>query len=120
VRVEGRVGVGKASSLGAFLKELKVDDRPRMPNLARVGDDLVDALEPWRNSGAAGPPNPKELVVCACEAREGDGEGEAKPPSAPMSSTDGERSDLTAGDSVPGILVELAEARGGTRACNGS
>jgi hypothetical protein len=51
VRTEaGNVGVGKLSSLGAFRKELRVEDRPRCPSLARVGDDSDDAAEPLRNN----------------------------------------------------------------------
>jgi hypothetical protein len=46
VRVDGNVGVGRGSSLGIFLKELRVDDLPRMPSLERVGEDLLEALDP--------------------------------------------------------------------------
>lgn len=55
VRVNGRGGVGKASSLGILRKELKVDDLPRIPSLERVGEDLLEALDPCRMSvpGAA-------------------------------------------------------------------
>ena len=58
VLVEGRGGVGSASSVGAFRRELIVDDLPRSPSLARVGDDLLlDAVDPCLNNGTPGPAN---------------------------------------------------------------
>lgn len=64
VLVDGNVGVGKESSFGAFLRELKVDERPRSVNLERVGDDLEDdAVEPCRNKGVPGRPRPDDVFI---------------------------------------------------------
>ncbi len=94
--------MGSESSTGLFRSEFRVDDLPRKPSLARVGEDLLDAFDPWRNSGDAVPetlPRP-----------EGEGSGDVKPPWA-RSSDDGARRDFTAGDSVPGIREVLPDAR---------
>jgi hypothetical protein len=75
VRVDGRVGVGNGSSPGIFRKELNVEDLPRIPSLARVGEDVVDALDPCRRIGLP-------AMVEAVFARtlcDGDGKGEANP-----------------------------------------
>ncbi len=102
VRAEGNVGVGKGSSLGTFRKELSVEDLPRMPSLARVGEDLEDeAVEDCRNSCEPGAAIVDELfAITLCE---GDGRGEASPPLTATSSAEGDRRDFTAADSVPGI-----------------
>lgn len=105
------MGVGRESSVGMFLSELRVDDLPLRPSRARFGEDFVDAAEPCRNNGTPGVANAVEaLARAACEWF-GDGSGDAKLPWAPTSSAEGDRSAFTAGDSVPGILEELAEVR---------
>jgi hypothetical protein len=100
VRVDGSVGVGKGSSLGIFRKELKVDDRPRIPSLARVGEDLEDeAVDPCRNSCAPGAAIADGLfAITLCD---GDGRGEASPPLTATSSAEGDCRAFTAADSVP-------------------
>ena len=75
VLVDGRVGVGNGSSLGMFRKELNVEDLPRIPSLDRVGEDLVDALDPCRRIGILGPGD----AVFAKMLCDGDGKGEANP-----------------------------------------
>lgn len=74
VRVDGRVGVGKGSSLGILRKELNVDDLPRIPSLARVGEDVVDALDPCRRIGIPGVADVFAKRLC-----DGEGKGEANP-----------------------------------------
>jgi hypothetical protein len=96
VRVDGIVGVGKGSSIGMLRKELNVEDLPRMPSLARVGEDLVDALDPWRRIGIPGLADDG----FASTLYDGEGKGEANPWTA-TSSVDGERSAFTAEDSDP-------------------
>lgn len=51
VRAEVKVGVGRGSSLGTLRSELSVDDLPRKPTREARGEELVEALEPCRNSG---------------------------------------------------------------------
>ena len=58
-----------------FRKELNVEDLPRIPSLARAGEDVVDALDPCRRIGI---PAPVEAVF-ARTLWDGDGNGEAKP-----------------------------------------
>jgi hypothetical protein len=117
VRVDGSVGVGKGSSLGIFRKELNVDDLPRIPSLARVGDDLEDeAVDPCLNSCEPGGANDDELfAITLCD---GEGRGEASPPGAATSSAEGDRRAFTAADSVPAIWEELAESLEGARDCD--
>lgn len=102
MRAEGNVGVGKGSSLGTFRKELSVEDLPRMPSLARVGEDLEDeAVEDCRSSCEPGAAIVDELfAITLCE---GDGRGEASLPLTATSSAEGDRRDFTAADSVPRI-----------------
>lgn len=66
VLVDGNVGVGRESSFGAFLNELRVDERPRSVNLERVGDDLEDdAVDPCLNKGVPGRPTPDDVFIKA-------------------------------------------------------
>jgi hypothetical protein len=111
--VDGSVGVGRGSSLGIFFKELRVDDLPRMPSLERVGEDLLEALDPCRKRGTPGIPWAANAIADFARAPlcDGDGRGEAIPPWITISSVERERRAFTAGDSLPGIRVELAEAR---------
>jgi hypothetical protein len=111
VRVDGNVGVGRGSSLGIFLKELRVDDLPRMPSLERVGEDLLEALDPCRKRGTPGTPEELNRFFARALLCDGDGRGEASASWIAISSVEAERRAFTAGDSVPGIRVELAEAR---------
>jgi hypothetical protein len=110
VRVDGKVGVGKGSALGTFRNELNVEDLPRIPSLARVGEDLLDAVEPCRNSGAPG-------IAKAVEDRaralcEGDGNEDWDPwGNRPTLSTEGERSAVTGGDSGGRTPEELTDVR---------
>lgn len=102
VRVDGKGGVGKGSSFGKFRNEFNVDDLPLRPSLARVGDDVVDALELCRNNGTPGPARAALDLTRA----DGEGKGVANPwPST--SSVDGERKALTAEDSDPKPRTEL-------------
>jgi len=108
VLVDCKGGVGSGSSLARFRREFRVDDLPRSPSLARVGDDAVDALEPCRRRGIPGPARAALDLTRA----DGDGKGVAKP-WPPTSSIDDERKALTAEDSDPKALTELlTEGRG--------
>lgn len=103
VRVEGSVGVGRLSSLGMFLRELSVEDLPRIPSRDFVGEECVDALESWRISGDPGMANDIEDIARAlCD---GDGRGEENP--EPSSAVIGIRSALTAGESELGLALLL-------------
>lgn len=102
VLVDGNGGVGNGSSFAKFRNEFIVDDLPRSPSLARVGDDAVDALEPCRKRGTPGPARPALDLTRA----EGEGNGVAKP-WPPTSSVDAERKALTADDSDPKARTEL-------------
>jgi hypothetical protein len=106
VLVDASVGVGRASSLGMFRKELNVEDLPRIPSLARVGEDLVEADDPVRRRGTAGAAKCMEDLARALRA--GDGKGEASPWLV-TSSADGERRDFTAEDSTPSVRTELVD-----------
>ena len=77
VRVDGSVGVGKGSSLGIFRRELKVDDLSRKPSLERVGEDLVEAVDPCLKSGTPG--IAKEVEDLARALWDGEGSGEPNP-----------------------------------------
>jgi hypothetical protein len=104
LRVEGRVGVGNGSSVCWFRNELKVDDLPRMPNLCRDGEDVVDADDPFLNSGTAGAAKDDEVLTRApCAECEGDGRGEGDAPWATMPSTEVGRRESMEEDSTPGI-----------------
>lgn len=99
------MGVGSASSLGTFRKELSVDDLPRRPSLEFRGEELVEALEPCRKSGTG-------EGDFAGEARAGDAKGERN--SCPSGlSVDSNRKDCTAGDSATRFLAELFTDAGG-------
>jgi hypothetical protein len=76
VRVDASVGVGNGSSLSTpeSLKELRVDERPRTPSIARVGEDRFDAADPCLING--GPPNVDEDWAAFGD---GDGNGDANP-----------------------------------------
>lgn len=83
VLVEGNGGVGKESSAGVFLRELRVDERPRKVNLERDGEDLEDdAVEPFRNKGVPGRPRLEDVFIKALGeegACVGEGNGDWKP-----------------------------------------
>ena len=102
VLVDGKGGVGNGSSLAKFRSEFNVDDLPRSPSLARVGEDEVDAVESCRKIGTPGPARTALDLTRA----DGEGKGVAKP-CPPISSVDGERKALTADDSDPKALPEL-------------
>jgi hypothetical protein len=87
--------------MGRFLNELNVEDLPRRSSLIRVGEDLVEALEPCRMIGIPGPVE-ATLSRTLCD---GDGKGDVNPRAT--SSADGERRALTAEDSVPRFRLEL-------------
>jgi hypothetical protein len=76
------VGVGNASSVGTFLSELSVEDRPRLPGLLD-GDDRFDAVDPSLTSGDPGAA--KFIEDMARAELDGDGSGDGKPlPSSPV------------------------------------
>lgn len=107
VRVEAIVVVGRLSSLGMLRRELSVEDRPRSPSLLD-GDDLLEAVEGCRASGAPGTAaNDREVRRSApCE---GDGRGVLLPSTDSGGGGIRRRRAATAGESTPAeVLVASA------------
>lgn len=90
-----------------------MDDLPRIPSRARVGEDLVEALDPCRKRGTLGATKvDDDLARTICD---GEGRGEANPWVA-TSSAEEECKAFTAGDSVPGVRADkLTDGRGAAR-----
>lgn len=107
MRVEGNWGVGSASSLGMFLRELRVEDLPRVPSLDLVGEDRTEALESRLTRGEPGTEKAIEDFVSALF--EGDPIGDAD--TLPSSAVDDIRIDVPATDSeLTDVLVMLGFA----------
>jgi hypothetical protein len=104
VRADAKVGVGSGSSLGTFLKEFKVDDRPRRPTLECRGDELLEAVEPCLNSGVG-------VGGFEGELRDGEARGDRNSCDSRFSF----RKACTAGDSAPRVRAAvLIGGMGGT------
>jgi hypothetical protein len=107
VRADARVGVGKGSSLGTFLRELSVEDRSRRPALEGRGDELVEALEPCLKRGAG-------VDGFAGDVRDGEANGDRNSCPSRLSFLRA----CTAGDSAPRVRAAgFTEGTGGGNAC---
>jgi hypothetical protein len=87
-----------------FLRELRVEDLPRIPSRDRVGEDRIEALESRLTKGDPG--IEKAIEDFASTPCEGDPIGDAD--TLPTSAVDGIRIDFPAADSeLTDVLVML-------------